>query len=241
MLTGLIFGIIVILWVIYLVPRSTLGGGRSSHRIDPDALGSVGESMQVVRDCRISDELPDSGFSVSTPLQRRAARFEIKRANQVAQQRRRIGFIANSLILLTTIILPFFFPISHWLTLGGVVLFAAGIALSAYSVKTMRKATKRQLDEIAGANDEHTLVIEVSEPALDSSERSINLTEQLENIDSLLAPLPVTPSTYISQPLLPRSVRTIDLSAPLPQQSPVTVEVPEPDHSAQERPRAVGE
>lgn len=241
MLTGLIFGIIVILWVIYLVPLATFKDVNSWDRIDPAALESVGESMRVVRDCREHVELPDSGAEISTPLQRRAARFQVRRANKIAQRRRRIAFVVNSVILLTTIVVPFFTPVSHWLTLGGVLLFAAGLAVSAYSVKTMRRASQRRMQEIRAASDEETQIIDVEEQTFDSTERSIDLTVELENVESLLAPIPVTPSTYISKPLLPRSVRTIDLAAPLPPQRPITVDAPAAASDDEQLPRAVGE
>ncbi len=242
MLTGLIFGIIVILWVIYLVPLATFRDKDAWDRVDPATLATVGESMHVVRDCSAEIELSDSGAEISTPLQRRAARFQVRRANQIAQRRRRIAFLVNSIVLLATIIVPFFAPISHWLTFGGVLLFIAGLALSAYSVQTMRRASNRRLAEIAAASDEETQIIDVEEQTLDSTERSIDLTDELENIESLLAPIPVTPSTYISKPLLPRSVRTIDLAAPLPPQRPVTADRPgQPAVEDHDLPKAVGE
>ena len=65
---------------------------------------------------------------------------------------------------------------------------------------------------------------------------------------SLWEPIPITAPTYMSRPLAPRTVRTIDLSAPVPSGSgvPVTADAPEgADYrlEAEEpgRPRAVGE
>ena len=73
---------------------------------------------------------------------------------------------------------------------------------------------------------------------------------------ALWEPIPVTPATYVSQPLLPRTVRTIDLSAPVAASAPVVPTADNPAEAVQEkdasdehtadiiaefRPRAIGE
>ena len=73
---------------------------------------------------------------------------------------------------------------------------------------------------------------------------------------ALWEPIPVTPATYVSQPLLPRTVRTIDLSAPVAAPAPVVPTADNPAEAVQEkdasdehtadiiaefRPRAIGE
>ena len=76
---------------------------------------------------------------------------------------------------------------------------------------------------------------------VDETERSVQISEQLtEQLVSLWDPIPITPTTYISRPLLPRSVRTIDLSAPVASSElrlPVSIYADE----TEDMPRAVGE
>lgn len=243
MLTGLIFGGIVVAWVAYLVPWAAAKRDGGWIGSDAQALDAFGSSMRIVSSCHNTDDLPDSGAPVSTPLTRQAGRFNVRRANQIAQRRRRIGMAINLVLLVVTVVLPFVAPVSHWLALGGAGLFATWIGLSAYSVRTMAKASAERREQIAGCNDEATVAIRVSVDGSSPEKRSIELTDQLDTIKSLLEPLSVTPSTYVSKPLLPRSVRTIDLSAPLPPQHPVTAE--RPDAPAQDPiidlPKAVGE
>ena len=67
-----------------------------------------------------------------------------------------------------------------------------------------------------------------------------------ESLGSLWDPIPVTPTTYVSRPLLPRSVRTIDLAAPVASSElgvPVTAERPVRgrDDARDELPPAIGE
>ena len=77
------------------------------------------------------------------------------------------------------------------------------------------------------------------------TERSVEITGPVsDTLGSLWDPIPVTPTTYVSRPLLPRSVRTIDLSAPVASSElrPVIAERPAERVSDEDGlPRAVGE
>lgn len=225
MVTGLLFVAIAVLWVVYLAPWGSKRN-RSWVNLDNDSLSSFNASVQLVRDC--SAENVDSDYAVSSPLIRRAAKYDIRRARQVAAQRRRIGLLGNLLIFIATIILPFFTSLSHWLTLGGFLVLVAWLALSRYSVCAMDRVSKRILERVELIGEEPTIVIDEAELSAerDSAERSIRLRLE-DTLDTLLAPIPVTPTTYVSKPLLPRSVRTVDLSAPMAPQRPVTSQRPE--------------
>lgn len=248
MITGLIFAAIAILWAAYLVPRGTRRD-RGWVKLDDDSMSNFNASIQLVRDCSSGDS--ESEYQVSTPLIRRAVKYEIRRGKQVAARRRRVGLIGNTLIFIATIVLPFFTSFSHWITLGGALVLIAWLALSRYSVCAMDRVSKRILARCELIGDEPTVVIEESElnRGRDSGERSIRIRLE-ETLDSLLAPIPVTPTTYVSKPLLPRSVRTVDLSAPMVEQKPVTSARPdvktifddeETEILDNDLPRAVGE
>ena len=89
--------------------------------------------------------------------------------------------------------------------------------------------------------------------AEDVHEVSVELTGPVESTGSLWDPIPITAPTYVSQPLAPRTVRTIDLSAPVASGSVVPVTADRPDDfgrvdagrtdagAAPERRRASGE
>ena len=109
-------------------------------------------------------------------------------------------------------------------------------------------------EELMFGDEEMTIVIgDPSHTARDEAEpkteteRSIDLAGSIgESLGSLWDPIPVTPTTYVSRPLLPRSVRTIDLAAPVASSElrvPVTAEQPGADDGPvqDELPRAVGE
>ena len=60
-------------------------------------------------------------------------------------------------------------------------------------------------------------------------EHSVELSVPLAGLGSLWDPVPITRPTYVSTPLAPRTVRTIDLSAPTPPaaiSAPVVAETP---------------
>ena len=127
-------------------------------------------------------------------------------------------------------------------------LLVAFVAVARFSVVAMH----RSLDARAAALDkgfddaEDTTVIDLTDAEeTHSVEISVDLSVP-PSIGPLWDPIPVTPATYVSQPLLPRTVRTIDLSAPVVAAPVVpTADGPaaaeEPAEAAPLRPRAVGE
>ena len=78
--------------------------------------------------------------------------------------------------------------------------------------------------------DEDTVTIDLSDrEETENVEISIDLSTTTSTLGALWDPIPVTPATYVSQPLLPRTVRTIDLAAPVAPTAPL---VPTADHPA---------
>lgn len=232
MLTGIVFGIIVIMWIAYLVPWM-LSQRVPDISADPAVLKNFVKSMTIVRkgDEASADFLVDSGADISTPLMRRAARYHVDRAVKTAIKRRRQGLFIHLILLVVGIVVPFVTSLSHlWTILPGCML-VLWMVLSRISVVTMRQMVKRRYREIAQIDDEMTVVIQTDkdQPSdIAETERNIEITDQLvDTLGSLWEPIPVTPTTYLSRPLLPRSVRTIDLSAPVASSElhvPVTVE-----------------
>lgn len=224
MLTGLIFGVIAIAWIAYLTPGFL--SRRGAHQgLSPAIIDSFADNMQVVRHSGADDVsyLQDSGARVSTPATRRAARYRIVTAQRIAVRRRRLGMNIALVVLVAGIVVPFVLPISHLWTIAPACAFLAWLGLSRWSVVTLDKAMASRREEIVFCDEEPTVNISemlanqvVEELTSEPGERSVEITGPIhETLGSLWEPIPVAPTTYVSKPLLPRSVRTIDLSAPV--------------------------
>lgn len=258
MLTGVIFGTIVVAWIAYLVPWYLWRREPGAH-LDDETIDGFADSMQVIR--RGSDGfggqdfLADSGADVSTPLMRRAARFDHRRASQMAVRRRRMGLLVHLGLVVVGLIVPFFAPFSHVWSLVPVGLLVVFVILSRVSTVTVNRMIAERQDSVACTSAEPTVLIapgadEQTAAQAQETERSVRLSDDPDTISSLWDPIPVTPTAYTSRPLLPRSVRTIDLSAPVSSSElrvPVTADTPveEPRGSRQDElpdmPRAAGE
>lgn len=218
-LAGIIIGVFVILGIAYLQPAMLAQRGSSaSPVIDADAFA---DSMRIVlhSDQREDDYLSDSGAVISTPLMRRAKRYQMRKAALTAIHRRRRGTVFHLFLLVVGIVVPFVAPVSHSWSLIPVALLIWWLILCRYSVVSVNRMIRRLDRSMQTSNDEQTIIIcdEDGEPSVVvETERSIEITGILsDRLGSLLDPIPVKPTTYLSRPLLPRSVRTIDLSAPV--------------------------
>lgn len=254
MLAGVIFGAVAVSWIVILVPYFL---SRREHEglIDEEAIDEFANSMRLVS--RNGGEvntayLTDSGAEVSTPLTRSAAHARMVRASRTAVRRRRNGLIAHLLLVIAGIVAPFFTPISHWWTALPVGLLIGWLVISRVSTVTLQRMLSSYRAEVRSGDEEPTVVIQA--PNQDETtvlatetERSIEITGPIgETLGSLWDPIPVTPTNYVSRPLLPRSVRTIDLAAPVASTElrlPVTAEPFGADDGPiqDELPRAVGE
>lgn len=247
---GVIFGVIVIAWIAFLVP-DLLSRKGDPGLLDQQTIDQFAESMQVVRrsDQAAPGFLTDSGARVSTPLTRRAAKRDLRAAAKVSVRRRRVGLLAHLVLLVVGVVVPFIAPISHWWTALPGAMLVGWLAISRYSVVSVQRMLDERRREIDFAGDEDTIVITADAPQesvqfATETERSIEITGPIgETLGSLWDPIPVTPTTYVSRPLLPRSVRTIDLAAPVASNElrvPVTADQPALI-ADDELPRAVGE
>ena len=87
----------------------------------------------------------------------------------------------------------------------------------------MRVAFDRAADEVRSAPEEETVALSLSEVDAAAHEHSIELSVPIGGAGSLWDPIPITRPTYVSTPLAPRTVRTIDLAAPVPERPSVPV------------------
>ena len=115
---------------------------------------------------------------------------------------------------------------------GGLVV--AFVAVSRFSVKVMRRDLDARYAEICRGSDEATVLISRKDAAgkragADRSEPAGR--GKSDEKPGLWDPVPITVPTYVSKPLAPRTVRTIDLSGPgvtssARQSVPVTADAP---------------
>lgn len=177
-----------------------------------------------------------SGAEVSTPLTRRAAIRELRRLDTLAAQRRRRVLVALMIMLSLTagVWAAGLMPWWSLLIPGGLVV--GFFLLSRFTVAVMRRDLDARYAEIRSGGDEATVLLnrrQLADAITGGGEQESERTQA-----GLWDPLPITMPTYVSKPLAPRTVRTIDLSAPempaqVPAEPPVTADRPAPEPVAQ--------
>lgn len=220
--TGLIFGAIAAAWLIYLVPYFLRHRG--------DELGDDGEiavpftpEVTIVRSGTSLAEADPGTVEVSTPLIRRAKLRELKLLDAKAAQRRRRVLIFLLLAQVIVAALAAFGVGAWWGAAIPFGLILAFLVVARFSVRAMRADLERRAAAIRGATDEETIALSLSQVDAATHEHSIELSIPVQPVGSLWDPVPITRPTYVSTPLAPRTVRTIDLSAPVPDRGTVPV------------------
>ena len=212
-LAGIVISVLVLAVLAFGLPW------LSVHKDDLDAIdGDPAErfsgSMRILREhtANYDDEPP---VEVSTPLTRRAELTELRlRARAAAMRRRRMVTMLGSMTLLC-LVLSVVNVVPGWAVAIPVVALGAFLVSARVGVKKMH----RMLDEKAAqvkagyVDSESTSTMKAVEEET-SHEFSVDLTAP-EKTGPLWDPIPVVTPTYVSKPLVPRTVRTIDLSAPV--------------------------
>lgn len=214
---GLVFVAIAVLWLLYLVPLFL-------HRQENGLLDEVepGEpftpSVTIVRRGVPLDTAEDGAAVVSTPLNRRAALRELDLLQERAATRRRV--VLAVLLGLTAVTgLGGASGTMPWWSVGvPVALIGAFVGVARYTVVALQADLDARAERIraAGEHAEETVPIQVLQDAEDEAhEATVDLTAPIQAVASLWDPVPIVKPTYVSKPLAPRTVRTIDLSAPV--------------------------
>lgn len=249
-LAGPILALIAVALVAYLVPVFLR---RKDFKVtDTEQERPFGDRVQVVR--VDDDEEPvDSAIGVSTPMTRGAEVEAIRMGIARAAARRRRVLIFLGLVLLGTVVASGLRYTPWWsvAVAGGAIV--GFVVVARFSVAAMHRTFDRRLEAaLLGDDVEHTVIVEFVQPG-EQGEDSIELSMPITFAGSLWDPVPVTVPTYVQRPLAPRTVRTIDLSAPSVEASRVPVservapaaETEGPaenvDGRDEHRPRAVGE
>ena len=234
----MIFGAIAIAWLAYLVPHFVRKRDDEVVVDVDDPAERFAGSMRVVQHGTaplLDQDLSEIGtYEVSTPLTRRAAVADLRRLERVAALRRRRVLLALMAVLSLVVGVAGAELIPWWSTAipgGLVVLF---FAVSRFSVIGMRRSLDARYADIRRGGDEVTVFInrakvkaEVEASAPATAKPAVE--EKKSSAGVLWDPVPITVPTYVSKPLAPRTVRTIDLSGPAvtaggPIQHPVTAD-----------------
>ncbi|MBK8448264.1 MAG: hypothetical protein IPL41_16685 [Micropruina sp.] len=244
-LTGVIFGVIAAAWLLYLVPYFLKRHGDPvTDEIDPAAPFSA--TVTIVRKGASLDVAEAGTATVSTPLTRRAALYELGQVDRLAAGRRRRVLLVLTLVVLAVSVPTALGYLLWWAPIIPAGLLVLFLVVARFSVRVMRRDLDERARHLREASDEHTVAIAVLTANDDTAEESVELTAPVTTAGSLWDPIPIVAPTYVSKPLAPRTVRTIDLSAPLATSSavPVTADplpVQRPDESESDERRAAGE
>lgn len=214
--TGLIFGVLVAAWLAYLVPSYL--NRRDQSAIDVEHTLNFTGDAKLLRTSENSD--PAEPADVSTPLLRTALRRELHvRSLRAAHRRRRILLF----LVLTVAVLGVTtgFRLTRWWAVAvAAAVLVVWLFASRWTTARMYRRLDAELADVELADDEETVAIALPSASLDGDdalaehELSVEISGPVPTM-SLWDPIPVTPITYVSRPLTPRTVRTIDLSAPM--------------------------
>ena len=250
-MTGLIWLAIVAGWLVYLVPRFLLHKDVDASPKLAAARDALAAPMHLVRRGSNDDfaELTDPELEISTPLQRESVAFQAHRAAVIATKRRRSGLLGSLAVVIAGVALAVFTSAPWWLSLVGVGVLVVFVVLSRISVHTVNAMIDEKLADADQDWAEETITVcevDLTHVHDENTEISIRLNLPVAaTIGDLWEPIAVTPPTYVSKPLVPRSVRTIDLSGTLDPVSqpklPVTAEHPQGEGVAGQQAAQVNE
>jgi hypothetical protein len=235
--TGVIFAAIAIAWLAYLVPHFVRR--RDDELLEEsDPADRFSDSMRIVRHGTaplLDQDLEEiASFEVSTPQTRQAALNDLRRLERLAASRRRRVLLVLMAALSAVIGLCAAHLIPWWSAAipGGLLLIF--IVVARISVRVMGRRLDGRYREIRHGSNESTIFLSrkdfaksgIATPSADGS------ADVAARPGTLWDPIPITLPTYVSKPLAPRTVRTIDLSGPgtpssARHDSPVTADAPE--------------
>jgi hypothetical protein len=235
--TGVIFAAIAVAWLAYLVPHFAHRRDDDGELDDSDPAERFSDSMRIVRygtapllDHDLEEIAP---FEVSTPETRRAALNDLIRRERLAASRRRRVLLGLLAVLSGVIGCCAVHLIPWWSTAipGGLLLIF--VVVARISVRVMQRGLDARHREIRHGNNESTIFLSRKD-FLDSGgdgRWGRGKADSALKPGALWDPIPITMPTYVSKPLAPRTVRTIDLSAPgvatsTRHEGPVTADAP---------------
>lgn len=239
---GLIFGAIAAFWLLYLIPYFLHHRGEDGGEDDIDPAIPFTPSVTIVRSGTSLAEADSGSAEVSTPLTRRAQLRELHLLDLHAAKRRRRVLVFLLIVQVIAGAVAVFRPEAWWAATIPAGLILAFLVVARFSVRSMRAGLAQRAARIRECPDEETVAISLTAEDVAEHEHSIELSTPIKPVGSLWDPIPITRPTYVSKPLAPRTVRTIDLSAPVqtPGRVPVTADPIEPPAAEPEAEEGVG-
>lgn len=218
--------VVVVAWLLYLIPLSlTRRDSVILNDVQPDEPFT--SSVTIVRRGTPLNQTDEAVAVVSTPMNRRAALTALAKQDQVAAARRRNVLGVLALITLAVAVPVGFRALPWWTVLVPVGLIVAFLVVARVTVRQMRAELNRQAALIRQgepeAHEETEVIAVLGADEPDEHEASVDLAAPATVTTSLWDPVPITQPTYVQKPLAARTVRTIDLSAPVPAQDPLPI------------------
>ncbi|MFZ0529685.1 MAG: hypothetical protein WAL91_04005 [Propionicimonas sp.] len=225
-MTGLIFAVIAAFWLMYLLPSFLHHRTADAAEDEVDAALPNTSQVTIVRSGTSLAEADPGSARVSTPLTRRARLRELQAVDERAAQRRRRVLAFLLLVELLVAGLAALRVGAWWAALIPAGLIVAFLVVARFSVRALRADLAERARQIRDCGDEETEAISLTVDEAAQHEHSVELSMPIGKVGSLWDPIPITRPTYVSKPLAPRTVRTIDLSAPVstPGRIPVTAD-----------------
>lgn len=234
----MIFAAIAIAWLAYLVPHFVRRREGEPTEEDVDPANRFSDSMRIVRHGTaplLDQDLSEiKTYEVSTPQTRRAAVNDLHRLEKLAAERRRRVLLGLMAVLSASVGLAAVSLIPWWtVAIPGGLLVGFFVA-ARLSVRVMRRSLDTRFRDIRHGSTEQTVFLSRPEVAKKLAEPAATkkIAPPVAQPGGLWDPVPITMPTYVSKPLAPRTVRTIDLSGPGVTSSgrhvgPVTADAPE--------------
>ena len=217
--TGVIFAAIAVAWLAYLVPHFVRRRDDDEELADSDPAERFSDSMRIVRhgtapllDHDLEEIAP---FEVSTPQTRRAAINDLRRLERLAASRRS-RVLLSLLAMLSGVIGFCAVHLTPWWTTaipGGLLVIF--VVVARFSVRIMQRNLDTRYREIHRGSNESTIFLSRKDFLKDGADAHHPSSKaEVSKPGALWDPIPITMPTYVSKPLAPRTVRTIDLSGP---------------------------
>ena len=237
-ITGLIFGAIAAVSLLYLVPYML---GR--REVAEDVLDAELVTSDAVTIVHTGDDLAvaDEGVAACTPDEREARLRELREIDRRAARRRMVVLVILGGMLVASGVLGAVGVGEWWEALIPAGMIAVFVLVARVSVRRLRADLRRRAERIMSNADEATVAIRLTPEVVAERAHEVELTVPVVGVGSLWDPLPISRPTYVSTPIAPRTVRTIDLTPPAP--SPVLAEILErldAEDRLRERRRDVG-
>jgi hypothetical protein len=214
--TGVIFAAIALAWLAYLVPHFVRRRDDDEELDVSDPADRFSDSMRIVRhgtapllDHDLEEIAP---FEVSTPQTRRAAIKDLRRLEQLAATRRSRVLLSLLAVLSGVVGFCAVHLVPWWSTAIPGGLLVIFVVVARISVWMMRRNLDARYREINDGSAESTIFL--SRKDFPAEARRPKAKSESSNPGALWDPIPITMPTYVSKPLAPRTVRTIDLSGP---------------------------